>query len=119
MGKTYEELMARLKPARRARVTARASELLVAEKSLRDLRAAHQLTQHGMARKLGVQQHTISRMEQRSDMLLSTLRQYVEELGGELVLTAHFPGSEPVRIVGIEDPGRARKTGVREMKRKA
>lgn len=111
MGKTYEELMAGLKPARRARVASRAAELLAAEKSLRELRVAHQLTQQGMARKLGVKQHSISRMEQRSDMLLSTLREYVEELGGELVLTAHFPGHEPVRIAGIGNAGRARKAG--------
>lgn len=111
MGKTYEELMAGLKPARRARVAARATELLAAERSLRELRMAHQLTQQGMARKLGVKQHSISRMEQRSDMLLSTLRDYVEELGGELVLTAHFPGHEPVRIAGIGNTGRARNAG--------
>jgi len=119
VGKTYEELMAGLKPARRARVAARAAELLAAEKSLRELRIAHQLTQQGMARKLGVKQHSISRMEQRSDMLLSTLREYVEELGGELVLTAHFPGSDPVRIVGIEESGRARKAGARQARRRS
>lgn len=118
MGKTYEELMAGLKPARRARVAARAAELLSVEKSLRELRVAQQLTQQGMARKLGVKQHSISRMEQRSDMLLSTLRQYVEELGGELVLTAHFPGSRPVRIAGIDESGKARKAGGRQMKQK-
>jgi DNA-binding XRE family transcriptional regulator len=118
MGKTYEELMAGLKPARRARVTARAANLLAAEKSLRELRMARQLTQQGMARKLGVKQHSISRMEQRSDILLSTLREYVEKLGGELVLTAHFPGHEPVRIVGIEAPARGRKAGVMQEKQK-
>jgi DNA-binding XRE family transcriptional regulator len=119
MGKTYDELMAGLKPARRARVSARAAELLAAEGSLRELRMAHQLTQQGMARKLGVKQHSISRMEQRSDMLLSTLREYVGQLGGELVLTAHFPGHDPVRIVGIENGGSARKPVARTVKRKA
>jgi Helix-turn-helix domain len=109
MGKTHEELLAGLKPARRARIEARAAELLAAESSLRELRKASQLTQQGMARKLGVKQHSISRMEQRSDMLLSTLREYVGKLGGELVLTAHFPARRPVRIVGIADRGRAGK----------
>jgi hypothetical protein len=90
MGKTYEELMTGLKPARRARVAARAAELLAAEKSLRELRMAHQLTQQGMAR----------------------------NLGGELVLTAHFPGHDPVGITGIEDLGRARKGSPRPVKRK-
>lgn len=119
MGKTYEELMAGLKPARRARVTARAAELLAAESSLRELRMARELTQQGMAHKLGVKQHSISRMEQRSDMLLSTMREYVEKLGGELVLTAHFPGHDPVRIVGVENVGSARKPVAQTAKRKA
>jgi predicted transcriptional regulator len=118
MGKTYEQLMAGLKPARRARVSARAAELLAGENSLRELRMACQLTQQGMARKLGVRQHSISRMEQRSDMLLSTLREYVGQLGGELVLTAHFPGHAPVRIIGIEDAVPARKAVARKVRRK-
>jgi transcriptional regulator with XRE-family HTH domain len=66
MGKTYEELMAELSPDRRARVRARASELIAEEKSLRDLRQARQLTQQRMAKRLGVKQHSISRLEQPS-----------------------------------------------------
>jgi hypothetical protein len=54
-----------------------------------------------MARKLGVRQHSISRLEQRSDMLLSTLADYVRKLGGELVITAEFPDRKPVRLKGI------------------
>lgn len=103
MGKTYEELMAELSPERRARVKAHASELIAEEKSLRDLRQARQLTQQRMAKRLGVKQHSISRLEQRSDMLLSTLRDYIGKLGGELELTARFPDREPVRIKGFAD----------------
>jgi transcriptional regulator with XRE-family HTH domain len=103
MGKTYEELIAELSPERRARVEARAAELIAEEQSLRDLRQARQLTQQHMAKKLGVKQHSISRLEQRSDMLLSTLRDYVRKMGGELVLTARFPDRDPVRIAGFGD----------------
>ncbi len=103
MGKTHEELMAELSPERRKRVEARAAELIAEEKSLRDLRQARQLTQQRMAKRLGVRQHSISRLEQRSDMLLSTLRDYVGRMGGELVLTAQFPDREPVRIKGFSD----------------
>lgn len=113
MGKTYEELMAELSPDRRARVEARTAELIAEEKSLRDLRHARQLTQQHMAKRLGVRQHSISRLEQRSDMLLSTLRDYVGKMGGELVLTARFPDRDPVRITGFEDiagPQKARKS---------
>lgn len=105
MGKTYEELMAELTTERRARVEARTSELIAEEKSLRDLRHARQLTQQHMAKKLGVRQHSISRLEQRSDMLLSTLRDYVGKMGGELLLTARFPDRDPVRIIGFGDIG--------------
>src|SRR3984893_10015419 len=103
MGKTYEELMAQLSPERHKRVETRAAELIAEEKSLRDLRQARHLTQQSMAKKLGVKQHSISRLEQRSDMLLSTLRDYIGKMGGELVLTARFPNREPVRIKGFTD----------------
>ncbi len=112
MGKTYEELMAELSPGRRVRVETRTAELIAEEQSLRDLRQARQLTQQHMAKKLGVKQHSISRLEQRSDMLLSTLRDYVGKMGGELVLTARFPDRDPVRIAGFGDitgPRRPRK----------
>lgn len=103
MGKTHDELMAELSAERGKRVDARAAELIAEEKSLRDLRQARQLTQQRMAKRLGVRQHSISRLEQRSDMLLSTLRNYVGNMGGELVLTARFPDREPVRIKGFAD----------------
>jgi transcriptional regulator with XRE-family HTH domain len=90
MGKTYEELMAELSPARCKRIESRAVELIAEEKSLRDLRQARHLTQQSMAKKLGVKQHSISRLEQRSDMLLSTLRDYIGKMGGELELIARF-----------------------------
>jgi transcriptional regulator with XRE-family HTH domain len=109
MGKTHEELMVDLSAERRARVEARTAELIAEEKSLRDLRQARQLTQQHMAKKLGIRQHSISRLEQRSDMLLSTLRDYVGKMGGELVLTVRFPDREPVRITGFEDIGGSRK----------
>jgi hypothetical protein len=64
---------------------------------------ARHLTQQRMAKKLGVKQHSISRLEQRSDMLLSTLRDYIAKMGGELVLTARFPDREPVKIKGFSD----------------
>ncbi len=115
MGKTHDELMAELSPERRKRVDARAAELIAEEKSLRDLRQARQLTQQRMAKRLGVRQHSVSRLEQRSDMLLSTLREYVGKMGGELVLTARFPDREPVRIKGcadIADGAKSRRSAV-------
>lgn len=101
MGKTYEELMAELGPERRAQVLKRADELIAGERTLRELRAERRLTQVRLAKQLGISQHSVSRLEQRSDMLLSTLHDYVRTLGGDLILTARFPGQDTVQIKGI------------------
>ncbi|WP_348269458.1 XRE family transcriptional regulator [Edaphobacter paludis] len=55
------------------------------------LRQARQLTQVQLAERLDVPQAAISRMERRTDLLLSTLREYVEGMGGQLELRATFP----------------------------
>jgi hypothetical protein len=59
-----------------------------------------------MALALGVGQDAISRLEKRSDMLLSTLRLYIESLGGKLQLVAQFPGRPPVILdhLGVKKP---------------
>ena len=98
MGTTLKQKIARLPPGRRRRVRARARQLIAEEMTLRDLRKALAKTQAGVAKKLGVGQDTISRYEQRSDLLLSTLQSYVEAMGGELSLIAEFPEREPIRI---------------------
>ena len=66
--------------------------------TLKDLRQAAQQTQEQLAATLGVGQDTISRLERRSDMLLSTLRHYVESMGGKLELVAQFPNRPPMVI---------------------
>ncbi|NDD78149.1 MAG: transcriptional regulator [Betaproteobacteria bacterium] len=92
MARKLDDLMAALPKERRQRVQARAMELA----TLRDLRLAAQQTQEQLAATLGVGQDTISRLEKRSDMLLSTLRHYVESMGGKLELVAQFPNRPPV-----------------------
>ena len=56
-----------------------------------------------MARKLGISQDGVSRLEQRSDLLLSTLRKTVEAMGGNLSLVAKFPDRPPVELAGLTD----------------
>jgi DNA-binding XRE family transcriptional regulator len=108
MGRTIGQKIARLPARRRAKVKARASELIAEEMSLQDLRKALNRTQVEVARTLKVGQDTVSRYEQRTDMLLSTLQDYVEAMGGELHLVARFPNRQPVRIKGLRDiPGGA------------
>ena len=66
--------------------------------SLKGLRKAANLTQEDLAAALDVGQDAISRLEKRSDMLMSTLRHYVESVGGQLALVAAFPDRGPVII---------------------
>lgn len=104
MAKKLDDLMAALPAERRKRVVERSMELA----TLKDLRRAAEQTQQELAAVLGVGQDTISRLEKRSDMLLSTLRHYVEGMGGKLELVARFPNRPPVIIdhLGAERPER-------------
>jgi DNA-binding XRE family transcriptional regulator len=94
VARKLDEIMGALPEPRRQRIEARAMELA----TLKDLRQAAQQTQQQLAATLGVGQDTISRLEKRSDMLLSTLRHYVESMGGQLSLVAQFPNRPPVVI---------------------
>ena len=107
MARKLDDVLAALPKERQQRVEARAMELV----TLKDLRLAAQQTQEQLAATLGVGQDTISRLEKRSDMLLSTLRHYVESMGGKLELVAHFPNRPPVVIehLGV-DASAGRKT---------
>jgi len=91
----------RLSAARRRKVEARAAALMAEEMTLRELRKARKLTQVRMGRALGIKQDSVSRLEQRSDLLLSTLRKTVEAMGGNLSLVAEFPDRPPVVLSGI------------------
>ena len=93
MARKFEELRARMSPERRARNEARARELL-AEMPLQQLRQARQMTQTRLAEVLEMDQGNISKLEKRTDMYLSTLRSYVEAMGGELEIRAVFPDGE-------------------------
>ena len=100
---SLDEMMAELPPERRRRIEKRAAELIAEEMTLCELRKALQLTQASVARELGISQDAISRLERRSDLLLSTLRRTVEAMGGDLILIARFPDRPPVELSGIAD----------------
>jgi len=100
-----EDIIKKLPPAQRKKVEARAAELIAEEMTLRELRHARKLTQVKMAKKLGVSQDSISRLEKRSDLLLSTLRKTIEAMGGRLSLVAEFPDRSPVVLSGIAEDG--------------
>ncbi len=99
--KTLEQMMKGVSPARRKKIERRAAELIAEEMSLRELRRAHKLTQQRIAETLGIGQDQVSRLEQRTDLLISTLRSYVEAMGGRLTLLVEFPRHKPVAVGGL------------------
>ncbi len=98
---TLTKRLDKLPPARRKKVEERARELVAEEMSLQDLRKARKQTQVRVAKELGINQENVSRIEKRSDLLLSTLSGYVEAMGGKLSLVAEFPDRPPVALTGI------------------
>ena len=79
----------------------RAKEMIAEYQTLQDLRKARELTQVRMAELLGITQDNVSRLEKRSDVLISTLRSYIEAMGGKLDLMVWFPDRDPVLLDGL------------------
>ena len=93
MTKKFTELRAKLSPERQARVRERTQEMLK-EMPLQELRQARKLSQEAIATVLGAKQSSISKLEHRTDMYVSTLRSYIEAMGGTLEIVAQFPDGE-------------------------
>ena len=103
MAKNFSVLRAKMPPAAQARAHD-LSKIMLAEMPLNELRLARGLTQATLAGLLHVEQPSIAKMEKRTDMYLSTLRNLVQAMGGDLVLTAKFPDGE-VKINNFSDLG--------------
>lgn len=103
MATTLNEKIRKIGSERRRKIEARAEELIAEEMSLRELRQAHKYTQENIAKALGIGQDGVSRLEKRTDLLLSTLRSYVEAMGGSLSIVAKFPNRQRVIVSGLTD----------------
>lgn len=114
MARTLRQVMASLPLDEQQDVAAQAARLIEEEMTLRDLRKAHELTQARIAEALRISQDGVSRIEKRSDFLLSTLRSYVEAMGGKLRLVVEFPNRKPVALAGLDDIGAVERTARRE-----
>jgi ribosome-binding protein aMBF1 (putative translation factor) len=90
MTRKFAELEDKMSPASRTRSDAIYRQLL-AELPLAELRRARGLSQKTLAGVLHVDQASISKMERRTDMYISTLRSHIEAMGGELEIVARFP----------------------------
>ena len=96
MAKSFRALEQRMSASARARSEEKARKL-ISEMPLNEIRAARELTQEHLAKLLKVKQASVSKLERRADMYVSTLRDFVRAMGGELEITARFPEGE-VRI---------------------
>ena len=113
MPRTLNEVVASLPEAERAKIEARARELIAEEMSLQDLRKAIGKTQTAIAKRLKVGQDAVSKIETRSDMYISTLRSVLKAMGGELELIARFPDRPAVRLQELGTASPRRKHGRR------
>jgi transcriptional regulator with XRE-family HTH domain len=103
MSKSLAEIKAGLPENVLKMAADRAAELRTEIEGLQPLRQALEQTQVALAERMQVSQASIAKIEQRTDVLLSTLRHYVQGLGGELSLVASFPGRPDIRITGFGD----------------
>lgn len=102
MAKKWDTLKGRMSPAARARVDSRVKTTLDSL-PLAEIRKAVGLTQAQLANGLDQGQGSVSKIENAADMYLSTLRKFIEALGGELVITASFPGGREFRIENVSN----------------
>ncbi len=113
MSKSFDELAHRVMSAKsRARANRRTKELLL-ELLLSEIRKLAGKSQGELAKKLGIKQPSLSKLENQDDMQISTLKKIIEALGGEVHIVAQFP-QRKVRIKQFD--GRPRPAGkVREL----
>jgi hypothetical protein len=113
MPRNVNDVIRKLNPAQRKKVEARAAQLIAEEMTLRQLRQACRLTQQKVAKSLRIGQEGVSKIERRSDLLISTLREYVRAMGGQLSLVVEFPDRKPVVLSGIMEFAQDSKSGRR------
>ena len=102
-GPILQEIWDALPEERRQRIEARTAQKIEAEYILQQLRREAGLTQASVSERLNMPPANVSRLEENSDMLLSTLRDYVEALGGRLNLTVELPDKPAVALAGLGD----------------
>ena len=101
MAKKFHNLRKKMSPAAQARASALASTLKE-QLPLHELRQARELSQEQLAAVLHIKQASVSKLERRTDMYISTLRSYIKAMGGELDIIARFPEGK-VRISQFEN----------------
>ena len=93
MSKPFSALRNKMSPSGQ-KEAAEKTKTMLKEMPLQELRQAHHMSQERLAETLSTKQANISRMERRTDMYISTLRSYIQAMGGELDIIARFPEGE-------------------------
>jgi transcriptional regulator with XRE-family HTH domain len=99
VGNKFSEIRREETPERRARIESIKAAMVDAER-LAAIRAARGLTQVEIAERLGKSQGGVSELEHRDDLYLSTLRDYIEALGGTLEIAAVFDDERKAIAIG-------------------
>jgi len=119
MGRSLNDIIAALPPAEQEAVDARYRELKQEVEGLRELRRIAGKAQADIASALNIRQPSVSQIERQTDMYLSTLRSYVEAVGGELELTVKLPQRPALRIRHLGDVGAASQRSARRPRARA
>jgi hypothetical protein len=98
LARTLDDALAALPEAKRLALEQRGQQRLEEYQTLQELRKSRELTQEAVAALLGVNQENVSRLERRNDLLISTLRDYIGAMGGELDIVARFPDRPPIQL---------------------
>jgi transcriptional regulator with XRE-family HTH domain len=96
-----DDYVAKLPEKDQQAIKKRTAELIAEEATLRQVREARERSQEAVAKMLHIKQAAVSKLERRTDMYLSTLRSYIEAMGGKLEIIARFP-NQAVRITQFE-----------------
>lgn len=100
----FAALMEKMPRKRRARI-AQTTQALREEMDLAQLREARALSQAALGEILPVEQPAVAKLEKRADMYVSTLRRFIQGMGGELEIVARFP-DRAVFIRSFRDLGK-------------
>lgn len=103
MAETLESVIAALPEVQQSAIAKQTQALIAEEMTLRELRKARERSQQAVGEILDINQAAVSKIERRTDMYVSTLRSFIEAMGGELEIIVRFPDRTPVRISQFEE----------------
>jgi len=103
MTKTFDQFLQTLPQAEQDAIAQETERLIMEEMTLQELRQAQHRSQEVVGEILQINQAAVSKIERRADMYVSTLRSFVQAMGGDLEIIARFPDRPPVRINQFEE----------------